>query len=262
MKDPQQTLQLKPFASTGAVEHAYEQLVSLILTGTMANGKRLPSEAQLVEELHVSRPTVREALRMLGQAGMVEQRRGRYGGWYVARHQSDRISDSMTVLLLLERISFKELFEARSVLEATAAALAARHHQNHNVELMRKAIEQSEAVPDDITVFARANELFHLALVNASRNGVLTIMMNSIQPLVHQSLHEIPIGKAGIGRANEAHRKILGAIAGGDADGAREAVMDHLNSFRRRIEAAKGDLDQIRVPARRAFWNNGSKRRG
>jgi GntR family L-lactate dehydrogenase operon transcriptional regulator len=261
MVDPDLARQFKPFVSSGAVEHVYEQLVSAILAGTMADGKRLPTEAQLVEKLQLSRPTVREALRMLGQAGMVERRRGRYGGWYVARHQPDRISDSMTVLFLLEQISFNELFEARSVLEATAAALAARHHRGHDLALMREAIEQSEAAPGDLEVFARTNALFHLALVNASRNGVLTIMMNSIQPLVHHSLGEITLGEAGIARANLAHRKILDVIAAGDANGARDAVMEHLDAFRRRIELAKGDLDQIRVPASVALSKRAPKPR-
>jgi GntR family transcriptional regulator, transcriptional repressor for pyruvate dehydrogenase complex len=240
---------LTPFVTSGAVEHAYDQLMSVILGGAMGDGKRLPTESQLVDQLQVSRPTVREALRMLGQAGMVERRRGRYGGWYVARRQPDRIADSMTVMLLLKQISFRELFEARSVLEATAVALAAHHHSAHDLALMREAIEQSEAAPDDLEVFARTNGLFHLALVHASQNGVLTIMMNSIQPLVDRSLHEITLGAEGIARANLAHRKILAAIADGDANGAREAVIEHLGAFRQRIEASKGNLDQVTVPA-------------
>jgi DNA-binding FadR family transcriptional regulator len=248
-----------PFVSSGAVEHAYDQLVSVILAAEMSEGARLPTEAQLVDQLRVSRPTVREALRMLGQAGMVERRRGRYGGWYVARRQPDRIADSMTVMLLLEQISFRELFEARSVLEATAAALAAHHRPPHDLALMREAVEQSEAAPDDVDVFARTNGLFHLALVHASRNGVLTIMMNSIQPLVDRSLQEISLGAQGIARANLAHRKILDAISGGDANGARDAVMAHLDAFRQRIEAAKGSLDSITVPASVALPKHAAK---
>jgi DNA-binding FadR family transcriptional regulator len=143
-----------PFLSSGAAEHAYEQLASAILAGKMCNGKRLPTEAQLVDQLGVSRPTVREALRMLGQAGMVERRRGRYGGWYVAQLQSDRISDSIIAMLLLEQISFSELFEARGVLEATAAALAAACRPANDLGLMRQAVEQSEASPEDAEIFA------------------------------------------------------------------------------------------------------------
>jgi GntR family transcriptional regulator, transcriptional repressor for pyruvate dehydrogenase complex len=136
----------------------------------MGNGKRLPAEAQLVDELGVSRPMVREALRMLGQAGMVERRRGRYGGWYVARRQPDGICDSIFAMLLLEQISFSELLEARGLLEATAAALDAVCRPAHELGLMRQAIEQSETIPEDAEMFASTNELFYLALVHASGN--------------------------------------------------------------------------------------------
>jgi FCD domain len=67
--------------------------------------------------------------------------------------------------------------------------------------------------------------------------------------LVDRSLHEITLGAKGIARANLAHRKILAAIADGDANGAREAVIEHLDAFRQRIEASKGNLDQVTVPA-------------
>lgn len=239
---------LTPFVSSGAVNHVYQQLLSAILARKLGDNDRLPSEAQLADQLGVSRPTLREALRMLAQAGIVEQRRGRYGGWVLARRESDSIADSFAVLLILERISLNEIFEARSLLEATAAELAAKSPSESHLEAMLKAIEESEASPASAEIFARANGHFHLALANASRNGVLTIMMNSIRPLVDYSLGKITLDEASIARANTAHRKILDAIVARDRDAARQAVLDHLGMFRKRIEEMKGDISEIEVP--------------
>jgi GntR family transcriptional regulator, L-lactate dehydrogenase operon regulator len=243
---------LSAFSSHGAVEHAYEQLVAAILDGVVEDGERLPTEAQLVDTLQVSRPTVREALQMLGQAGMVERRRGRYGGWYVARRQSDRISDALAALVILERISFGEIFEARAMVEATAASLAARRTLRGDLQLMRQAISDSEAAPADAETFTRTNALFHLALVHASGNGVLTIMMSSLRPLIDESLHQITLDAPNIEHANVMHRLILEAIEGGDPERAREAVEIHLNHFRVTMEQAKGNLSEITVSARAA----------
>jgi GntR family transcriptional regulator, L-lactate dehydrogenase operon regulator len=239
---------LTPFASSGAVNHVYHQLLSAILSRKLGAQDRLPSEAQLSDQLGVSRPTLREALRMLGQAGIVEQRRGRYGGWFLARRESVSISDSIAVLLILERISLREIFEARSLLEATAAELAAKAPSERHIEAMLKAIEESEASPISAKVFAHTNGLFHLALVNASHNGVLTIMMNSIRPLVDYSLGKIQLDEASIARANSAHRKILNAIISGNQELSRLAVIDHLGSFRKRIEETSGDISKIEIP--------------
>lgn len=239
---------LTPFASSGAVDHVYQQLLSAILSGKFVVNDKLPSEAHLAEQVGVSRPTLREALRMLAQAGIVEQKRGRYGGWVLARRESDSIADSMAVLLILERISLNEIFEARSLLEATAAELAAKGPSEHHLEAMLKAIEESEASPASAEVFARANAHFHLALVGASHNGVLTIMMDSIRSLVDYSLGKITLDEASIARANAAHRKILEAIIARDCEAARQAVIDHLGSFRKRIEEMKGDISKIEIP--------------
>jgi DNA-binding FadR family transcriptional regulator len=226
--------------------------VSAILDGAVTDGERLPTEAQLVDTLQVSRPTVREALQMLGQAGMVERRRGRYGGWYVVRQQSDRIGDAMATLVILERITFGEIFEARAMVEATAASLAARRIPRDDLELMWQAIYDSEAAPEDADTFTRTNALFHLALVHASGNSVLTIMMRSLRPLIDESLHQITLDAPNIRHANMMHRRILEAIEAGDPGRARAAVEEHLNHFRETMEQTKGNLSEITVSARAA----------
>jgi DNA-binding FadR family transcriptional regulator len=227
-------------------------MAQAILNGEFQEGQRL-TEAQLVDAFQVSRPTVREALRMLGQAGMIERRRGRYGGWFVAHRQTGRIADAMAALVLLERITFDEVFEARVMLEATAAALAARRSPDDDLDFMRQAIADCETAPDDAEAFTHTNALFHLALVHASGNGLLTIMMNSLRPLIDESLHQIILDGKNIRHANMMHQRILDAIESGDPDRARGAVEEHLSHFRGTIEQTRGDLGEITVSAREAL---------
>jgi DNA-binding FadR family transcriptional regulator len=244
--------ELEAFVPAGAVEHTFQQVSEAILNGGFQDGERL-TEAQLVDAFQVSRPTVREALRMLGQAGMLERRRGRYGGWFVARRQTGQIAEAVAALVLLERITFNEIFEARVMLEATAASHAAHRTPRSDLELMRQAIRQSQAMPDDAEVFTRCNTQFHLTLVRASGNGILTIMLQSLRPLMDETLRQIALDAPYIEQANLMHHHILEAIEAGDPDAARAAVEAHLGQFRGAVEQTRGDLREIRITAREAL---------
>ena len=117
--------EFEPIKPTRAHEAILAQLQCKILEGELAPGDRLPSERVMMETFGVSRPTVREALRVAESMGLVAVRHGDPGGPRVLGMPSVGVSRVLDSLLSAERTSVAELLEARMVLEGTAARLAA-----------------------------------------------------------------------------------------------------------------------------------------
>ena len=125
-------------------EQVADQLRSLIVTGRLPQGGRLPPETQLARELGVSRATVREALRLLAAQGLVRTAKGQTGGSYVTLptvdHISESLSSNITLLADARDLTLEELIEVRELLEVPAARLAARRRREGDVERLRATI--------------------------------------------------------------------------------------------------------------------------
>src|SRR5690242_8615049 len=115
----------EPIKPARAHEAVLAQLQCKILEGQLAPGDRLPSERGMMDTFGVSRPTVREALRVAESLGLVAVRHGDPGGPRVLGQPSVGVARVLDGLLSAERTSVAELLEARMVLEGTAARLAA-----------------------------------------------------------------------------------------------------------------------------------------
>src|SRR5699024_3756987 len=98
-----------------------------IINQQLPVGSRLPSEAELMEELNVGRVTVREGLRLLERDGLLEVRRGTTGGNFVRHPDIEQVSESISVLLGIRGTRLREFVEFRQLVEPEAAALAAQH---------------------------------------------------------------------------------------------------------------------------------------
>ena len=109
-----------------AFQLVVEQIEASILDGHYSPGDNLPSELQLKEMFKTSRGTVREALRVLEEKGLIEIKPGAGGGPTVKKPEHDKIIENFSLLLRFQRISFDHLAEFREMLEGQAAALAAQ----------------------------------------------------------------------------------------------------------------------------------------
>ena len=164
-----------PFTKVSNVstyEHIVDQIEEAIASGVYALGDALPSERTLMQEFDVSRPTVREALRVLQSRGLVESRQGR--GPRVTRQSTGVLARSFRTLMRIESDSRVELLQFRMMLEATTVELAAVLHQPDDLSRMSAAVEEMarSAVenPDD---FGAADLAFHEAVWAASGNRVM-----------------------------------------------------------------------------------------
>lgn len=212
-------------------EIAYAIRRSVIARGLLP-GDRIGTEQGLASTYGVSRPTVREALRLLAGAHLIRATQGRGGGIFVASTPDEGIgrnlSDSIGMLLSTESVSLPELLQARVVLEVPLAGLAARHATAATVRELEAAIADAEGAVAGDEIFSAADSRFHQTIAAAAGNDLLVAFTRWILDVLLPHLI-VYIGPALSGEDIIAqHRAILRAIRRGQPAAAERAMRDHL----------------------------------
>jgi len=217
-------------------ELVFDAIREAILDGTLAPGERL-MEAQLAEELGVSRTPVREAIRQLELAGFVVMipRRGAY------------VAD-----ISLKDVA--EVFEIRGALEGLAAALAAERASDEEIEqLERLLVEIANCVEEkDVNRMVELDTRFHDYLYKASRNERLGQILSSLREQIQRFRTRTLSNPARMRVALEEHRSLVEALAARDAEAAARAASQH-------IESAENSLMELSFVERQA---RGTTRKG
>ncbi|MCR5866354.1 MAG: FadR/GntR family transcriptional regulator [Aquincola tertiaricarbonis] len=205
-----------------------DQLRGLIEAGEFAPGSRLPAERELAVQLGVSRPSVREALIALEVEGVIEVRMG--SGIYVRPREAMAAAPAAGVEGEgpLETIRARQLVEG----ELAAAAAVAAGRDAALVAGLREAVALMEADIDAGVMPLRGDRLFHLRVAEASENSPLLRVVTELFDERNKPLFE-RLGSHFENEANwraavEEHRRVVEAIAAGDAAAAREAMRAHL----------------------------------
>jgi DNA-binding FadR family transcriptional regulator len=198
---------------TGLVEQVIEQMREAIRTGDWAVDQRIPPEPELVTVLGVGRNTVREAVRALSHAGLLEVRQG--DGTFV--RATSELSGAVRRMCGTQ---LREVRQVRRLLEVEGARLAATHRTAADLTAMAAALaERDNAVIDERWGAAvDADALFHQQVVAASHNGLLTELYQGLTEVIRASLaatagHEDPAWRIG-------HGELLAAIESADPAGA------------------------------------------
>lgn len=219
----------EPIKPTRAHEAVLAQLQRKILKGELAPGDRLPSEREMMESFGVSRPTVREALRVAESLGLVAVRHGDPGGPRVLGQPSVGVTRVLDGLLSAERTSVAELLEARMVLEGAAARLAAARPA---AELgpLEEAYRAMEQAPD-FARFVEADAVFHRRVAEVGGNRLLVVILTALRdPIVRLITAGLSGETDAQARAKilRAHGEILEAIRTGDIAAADRRSRRHL----------------------------------
>lgn len=212
------TVTFTPAVATLTYERVVEQIETAITSGAIAAGDHLPSERELMVQFSVSRPTVREALRVLQSMGLVESKPGGRGGPKVLEPSPASMTRSFVTMARMDSLSMNELVQFRLVLESSACRLAAALHNDEQLAAMRSAIERmEESVGKDAGEFARADVDFHLAVWEASGNALLTMcgraVAEAIVALITQQLSDSDATERTEAASAALDREIFEAIA-------------------------------------------------
>ncbi len=174
----------EPVATRRTFEEAVEQIADKIRTGDLAPGDRLPSERHLAAQMRISRPTVREAVKMLADAGVLEVRRGQAGGMFV---RSELVPRDLLQSRWAVRVSeVSGVLEARRLIEPRVAQLAAVHADDEDFAAMRSTIDRKRelAAKADFLrhedLFLQLDLKFHLVIARATGNSTIVALMRSL----------------------------------------------------------------------------------
>jgi GntR family transcriptional regulator, transcriptional repressor for pyruvate dehydrogenase complex len=217
-----------PVPVTRVSDEVAEQIRRLIVTEQLAEGARLPAERDLADRFGVSRPMVSQALRMLALMGLVDIRRG--SGAYVLRRPQDMVTASVSLLLDMHG-SVGELAQLRLWLETLGATRAAQRGEPGSIAA---ALDRLDGATGSAPAWIAADTLFHAAAVQAAGNTYLTAVYEGVHAavLAHEYEHWVrtetePAWLASPGALLGLHQAIYDAIAAGDAEAARLAVLRH-----------------------------------
>jgi DNA-binding FadR family transcriptional regulator len=183
-----------------------DELRRLIVSGRLSEGDSLGREPDLVERFGVSRPSLREALRILEAEGLISVVRGMLGG--VVVHAPDGRMTARTAALVLQarNVSLADVHQARSLLEPTAARVVAsmRSRRSAVAELRRLIDEQLQVIADP-EAFGRANARFHERLVALAGNQTLSIVAEMLNEIVARAV--TAVSRTGPARSSVATRR-------------------------------------------------------
>jgi GntR family transcriptional regulator, transcriptional repressor for pyruvate dehydrogenase complex len=169
-------------------EQIADELRALIVSGHLADGESLGREPDLVERFGVSRPSLREALRILEAEGLITVVRGVLGGVIV--HQPNERMTARTAALLLQsrNVTLGDVHEARTMIEPAAVRVLASSPRRKSVDELKSLIEAQRAVIDDPEAFGHANARFHERLVAMAGNQTLSIVAEMLNEVVARAV--------------------------------------------------------------------------
>lgn len=197
----------------------------------LSAGDRLPSERELAAVLHVSRPSVREAVRSLQAEGHLIVKHGQ--GVFVAEPAVRRnLRESMTQL----DHSLTELFAMREVLEVPAAQWASKRQDGPSLAAVTATFDElSDAIerdPLDFEQLQRLDSQFHLRIVQAAGNRLLEQTQSVLNDLMRTGMRTTLEIEGRLERSRDEHERILTALLGGDTKSAARSARAHVRSAR------------------------------
>lgn len=234
----------QPFETTlGAVVLSLEELA----VGHLDPGMQLPAEAALAESLHVSRLTIREALKVLAGRGLVDLNRGKKA---TVRHpDSSVLSNHLSIAIRRDPRAVLELNEIRKSLEVLSASNAARNPSKAALAALEGALKAMQEAADaldgstlSVESYNVADVAFHAALALTSDNRMLALILESLSDSLQRSMALSFAGFLATGGdihdAVDSHRRILELVRNGDSKGAESAMHAHLKAAEQDLRSA------------------------
>ncbi|MBD0421075.1 FCD domain-containing protein [Streptomyces sp. NPDC052309] len=220
------------------VEQAAERLRAQITGGHWPVGTRLPGETTLAKELGVGRSTVREALRALAGAGLVQPRQG--AGVFVIA--TEPVEDWPT---RLRRAAVTDVYEVRMAVEVHAAHLAAARRTDDDTAALRTALDERRAASArDDTAFVDADIALHRAVVAAAHNPLLTDLFTEFVPTLREGLLDmldlVRVREHDPNTGDDTHTALVEAVVAGDPEAAAAALRGELENTLALLRRSEG----------------------
>lgn len=234
---PDKGVAFQPAVTKRASEIIFDQVKSMIVQGQLKPGDRLPSEKNMMEMFQRSRPTIREALRMLERGGFIRTIAGSHGA-IVLEPDNQSIQRSIEEALQIGRIDLGEMYEYRSISEAATVTWACQRRTEEDLDRMRDCLKRMVPTVNDSPAFIAIDSEFHGLIAAASKNTVSILIIQTISNMIRNFIRAKLTSMTKQEQAEmfakglELHEEIFRAIEAQDEERARQAMEKHLLDFK------------------------------
>lgn len=225
-----------PFRIPKAAELVAGQLRSRIVRGELREGDTLPPEAELVSMFGVSRPTLREAVRILESEGLISISRGARGGARVHRPDIDIATKHFGLILQARGTRLLDVYRVRVLIEPAAARMVAETNAKAAAPILRACLAEVSAALNDDTAYGAAWGRFHLSLVELTGIQTLFLMAEMVVGLIEKHLQSVAVNAGrqidntpSKRKALHAGEKLVDLIEKGEGAAAETFWREHLS---------------------------------
>jgi GntR family transcriptional regulator, transcriptional repressor for pyruvate dehydrogenase complex len=212
-----------PVRSQTAFEETVERFGTAIKLGLLAPGTCLPAERELYARPGIARSTLRQALTALSQSGLVHATRGRGGGTFVSDPQPPADPPSSETLA-----RWRDTCDRRLAVELGVALLAAERARPEDLAALDALLAALEDSLEDFPAYRQADIRLHVGLAEAAGSPSLVRAMTEAQGAMSDLIAYIAHPPQVLASSNAQHRRLLAAVAKGDAQRAMRAMAEHL----------------------------------
>ena len=226
-------LELKKIKQKKIYEEVSEMLYEKIRAGDLKPGDRLDSVEQLAEQLQVSRSAIREALSALKAMGLIEIKQG--SGTFVKNSPSKPLDFPLSTLSLTNKKDVSHLLKVRKIIEVGAAASAAIHRTEDDLQEMLRILDDMKLAQGDGELGEKADFQFHAAISAASQNPLLATILDQVSGLMIETMKEtrriwLYSKKTTSEKLYDEHMQIFLAIKQQNEELAKHAMSSHLSN--------------------------------
>ena len=237
---------------TKIFQDVVEQIQEAILDGRLKAGDTLPAERELKQMFNISRGTLREALRVLEQKGLIQIKLGVGGGSVVKTVDTDQISESLGLLIRSQKVSLNHLAEFREDVEGIVAANAARTDSKDHIQDLKNLLDDAQNCVEQGSSrrneFIEIDKQIHMNLAQIAGNPIYTTILHSIHENIHRyydrflSMEERELEENYRDLCN-----IVRTVEAGNADDARKFAQEHVQRFNRYMKRREQDDEDLGI---------------
>jgi GntR family transcriptional repressor for pyruvate dehydrogenase complex len=198
---------------------------AMILDEKLNLGDKLPTEREMAETLNLGRYSVREALRIMENMGLIESRQG--SGNYLSSNICKNLTQSLSMLLLVKQVDFHEISQLRRAIELHAYRLAMDNISKQQLGEMKKLLEKMNA--SNLKEEVQSDRAFHYLIIKASGNKLMISIMEALSELCEEFIEQVLRQSTAEmkGKFTQSHLKMLEGLETKDSDKGYQAINEH-----------------------------------
>jgi len=222
-------------------QHVVDEIQSAILDGRIKAGDQLPSEMKLKEMFETSRGSIREALRVLEQKGLIDIKTGVAGGAVVRTPDHNQVTESLNLLVKSQQVSLIHLLDFRLEIEGAVAALAARRAEKSEIEPLKDLLHQARGLlgraESNGDQLLKIDTKLHVGISQISGNPIFTAVLRMVHENILNTYDWLALKSSYALNSNfKDMEMMIQAIENGDDDHARTMAQEHVRKCHQYVE--------------------------